>query len=257
MKELKNNKELHFEACNVSGNADELTKSPIFFLENSDNSKNIFLNCPNPSDCALDAFKYYVEGPSNVLYKNGMIKDKARGSMAHLEILIDQFLNITKLNICAVFKNGLFEFIRPFLRASEYSSTSEFTTLFNYEINGETKYQITSAVAYSDIVNNEVFLQAGKIITLYAKQLSNWYFDFINKILYSEFIDVDKLCEFLANLCDIPYKEIDSKQKYMFVANCLLEESKKDIKKDIEIIELNAVNLVFEFAVASHSEDDE
>ena len=59
--------------------------------------------------------------------------------MAHLEILIDQFLNITKLNICAVFKNGLFEFIRPFFRASEYSSTSEFTALFNYEINGETK----------------------------------------------------------------------------------------------------------------------
>lgn len=245
-KELMETKnDIGFEFCNVKIEPEKVLNSPIFFLENTNEDKNKFLsNMPIPSDCALYAYEDIYKSNVEEFYKIGICDCRKRAggnNLAYTDILIDRFLNTVKLNICAVFKNGLYAFINPYLYGIIYHN------YFNYEPSEE-----TIKLIYSALINNTPesgIIQASKIIVLFARELGNWYFNYINKILFEELYNKEKLCKKLADDCDIDYETIDEKQKYMFISSCLLELAKVDIHKDLEIIEVNAMNLVNDFYV--------
>ena len=246
LKQLLENSKIEFGFCNTSINTEKAMKSPVFFMENTNENKNRFvINMPTPSDCALYVYNEIYKPNIEDLYEIGICdfrKRKNTNSMAFTEILIDRFLNVIKVNICAVFKNGLFDFLSPYFK---YQPKSQYSSLFNYEPSDK-----TIELIYSALVNNKPesgVLQAAKIITLFARELGNWYFDFINQLLFKDLYKKDELCKELADSCDIKYESIDEKQKYMFITNCLLELAKIDIHKDLEIVEINAMNLVHDF----------
>lgn len=224
--------------CNVSVPVERVIKSPVFFMENNDSSQNKFITLPTPATAIMEVFNDYTSVSEHI---EG--DDYRYPSRTFNEIIINEYIKTIDANIYAVFFNGLYQFLYPFLTIDQDKVAAIFK---GEETRPNWRFLIQSDILRCD--KEEKSMQAVQSICLrVATAIGNRYFDFINTIMFHGFVDMGKIVNYLAELQDIPVDKIAFKQYYMFVEGCLLEQATEDIHKIIEIAEANAVYLLSKY----------
>lgn len=219
---------IKYESCNVTVPVDKVVKSPIFFMEN-DQHPSTFISLPTPLNVVHEYLNDYISIAEGIQGSN--FKKPTR--------LIDnnninEFMMIVESNIYAVFYNGLYSFLKPFLTITQ----DQVATIFDFNKKGRGSI-ICDFLKFSkpEEMMNSVYLVSVKIATF----VGNLYFDFINSILIHGFVNLKEIAAYLAEAQGIPFDKVSEKQYYMFVEGCLLEIASEDVHKIIEIVEANAV----------------
>lgn len=236
-----------YESCNVTVPVDKVVKSPIFFMEN-DQHPSTFISLPTPLNAVHEYLNDYIsiaEGiqGSNFKKPTRLINDNNT----------NEFMMIVESNIYAVFYNGLYSFLKPFLTITQ----DQVATIFDFNEKG--RYGITCdflKFSKPEEMMNSVYSVSVKIATF----VGNLYFDFINSILIHGFVNLKEIAAYLAEAQGIPFDKVSEKQYYMFVEGCLLEIASEDVHKIIEIVEANAVYTKYNMSKEDFSnwvEDDE
>ena len=218
-----------YESCNVTVPVDKVVKSPIFFMEN-DQSPSTFISLPTPLNVVHEYLNDYIsitegiQGP-NFKKPTRLINDNNA----------NEFMMIIEANIYAVFYNGLYSFLKPFLNITQ----DQVATIFNFDRKAS-RYGVTCDFLKfnkPEEMMNSVYSVSVKIATF----VGNLYFDFINTIMIHGFINMKEIAAYLAEAQGTLFDKVSEKQYYMFVEGCLLEIASEDVHKIIEIVEANAV----------------